>query len=999
MSSDNIPMNKIDETTWEVPISYKKGMRVPARIIVTPALKQGIEYRVIDQITNVATLPGIQKYAIALPDAHAGYGFPIGGVAAFDMEEGIISPGGVGFDINCLTGDTEILSNLGYTKKIKDYANIWQNERLITIDFDSLTSDYCSISRFLTIKPKSVYRISTEAGYEVKATDDHPFWTKEGMIPLKDLTNTDEIAIYPFEGIPYEKPSDQIIVDEKDIERLNLDFDNKSIIQELKKRDLLPLRMNSAKLPLLLKLAGFVLGDGSLIIHSVKDKSTSKGTVWFYAQPEDLEDIRMDVKELGWTCSRTYTRYRDIDFASKYGDKVIHSTEHSAKVSSRSFLVLLNALGIPIGNKSNQNWCLPSWVIELPLWLKRLFIGAFQGAEMSTPSTATNLGYTFYSPTVGINKREQYVESGKKFIQDYGKLLEEFDVSYSIAEEKHDYTDSEGEESFRIRIHIKSDSSNLIRFYSKVNFEYNRKKRWLANYAIVYLKHKENEIRDRTEAKAKIIEFSESGMAIEEIEKSITQSHNVNRRFIERVLYDTVVTNPRPSQLFPHFDAYIASQISSTNNSGMVWDKIENIEEILDFDGEVYDFTVEHESHNFIANSMVVSNCGVRMLTTTLEERDVRPKIKELVEKLFLKVPAGVGVQLKHDPKLANLSRSEFDSILENGAQWCLENGYAREEDVRRIESQGKMPEAVHTKVSDKAKSRGLRQLGTLGSGNHYLEIQVVKPGDLFDPEMGARFGLTKPYQVTVMIHCGSRGLGHQVASDYLRTCLTAMTKYNIPVLDDELASVPINSQEGKDYFEAMSCASNMAYANRQIITHNVRKVFTEVFQKDEDELGLDLIYDVAHNIAKIEDHVVDGVKKKLMVHRKGATRAFPPNHPEIPAEYKDLGQPIILGGSMETGSYLLTGTQKAMEVSFGSTAHGAGRTMSRSKAKRQVRGDSLQQKMREKGIYVKGASMPGLAEEAGFAYKDIDEVVNALKLSGIGHPVVRVIPIGNVKG
>jgi tRNA-splicing ligase RtcB len=392
-------------------------------------------------------------------------------------------------------------------------------------------------------------------------------------------------------------------------------------------------------------------------------------------------------------------------------------------------------------------------------------------------------------------------------------------------------------------------------------------------------------------------------------------------------------------------------------------------------------------------------NCGVRMLTTTLEERDVKPKIRELINNLFQKVPAGVGVKLKHDNFLANISYSDFESVLENGAQWCLENGYAREEDVNRIESQGKMPDADYSKVSDKAKSRGLRQLGTLGSGNHYLEIQVIKPGDLFDPEIGAKFGLNKPYQVTAMIHCGSRGMGHQVASDYLRTCLVAMNKYKIPVLDQELASVPINSKEGKDYFAAMSCASNMAFANRQIITHNVRKVFTEVFHKDEDELGLDLIYDVAHNIAKIEEHNIDGVKKKVMVHRKGATRGFPPNHPEIPQEYMEIGQPVILGGSMETGSYLLTGTQKAMEVSFGSTAHGAGRTMSRSKAKRQIRGDFLQQKMREKGIYVKGASMPGLAEEAGFAYKDIDEVVNTLKISGIGHPIVRVKPIGNVKG
>ena len=273
-------------------------------------------------------------------------------------------------------------------------------------------------------------------------------------------------------------------------------------------------------------------------------------------------------------------------------------------------------------------------------------------------------------------------------------------------------------------------------------------------------------------------------------------------------------------------------------------------------------------------------NCGVRMLTTTLEEKDVKPKIKELVDKLFNRVPAGVGVKLKHDQYLANISRSEFDNVLEEGAQWCLEKGYARKEDVNRIESQGKMPKANSSKVSDKAKSRGLRQLGTLGSGNHYLEIQVIKPGDIFDKEKGKKLGLIKDYQVTVMIHCGSRGMGHQVASDYLRTCLTAMNKYNLPVLDQELASVPINSKEGQDYFAAMSCASNMAYANRQIITHNVRQVFTEVFNADEDELGLDLIYDVAHNIAKEEEHRIDGEKMKVMFHIKVPTRVLQQKQP-----------------------------------------------------------------------------------------------------------------------
>ncbi|MHA1303854.1 MAG: RtcB family protein, partial [Candidatus Heimdallarchaeaceae archaeon] len=273
-------------------------------------------------------------------------------------------------------------------------------------------------------------------------------------------------------------------------------------------------------------------------------------------------------------------------------------------------------------------------------------------------------------------------------------------------------------------------------------------------------------------------------------------------------------------------------------------------------------------------------NCGVRMLTTTLEEKDVRPKIRELVDKLFRYVPAGVGVK-----GALNLPDSKFKDVLEQGAQWCLENGYAREEDVKHIESEGRLPQADASKVSQRAIQRGRSQLGTLGSGNHYLEIQILEKGDLFDPEIGKEVGLTHEKQISVMIHCGSRGLGHQVASDYLKTCVQAMTKYRIPVLDQELASVPIDSEEGRDYYAAMSAAANMAFANRQIITHNVRKVFVDVFKQDEDELGLDLIYDVAHNIAKFEDHIVDGEKRKLLIHRKGATRGFPPGHPEIPSD------------------------------------------------------------------------------------------------------------------
>ena len=387
-------------------------------------------------------------------------------------------------------------------------------------------------------------------------------------------------------------------------------------------------------------------------------------------------------------------------------------------------------------------------------------------------------------------------------------------------------------------------------------------------------------------------------------------------------------------------------------------------------------------------------NCGVRMLRTNLTEQDVKPKIKELVNELFRQVPAGVGAQ-----GFVKLQRNEFLNVLRDGAKWCLDKEYAWESDIEHIESNGCLSQADPNALSNRAIDRGLSQLGTLGSGNHFLEIQVLKPEGVLDEKLAKTFKLSEENQVTMMIHCGSRGLGHQVGSDYLKSFLKAMPKHNLPIRDKQLACAPIQSKEGQDYYAAMACAANYAFANRQIILHRVREVFEKVFNQSAADLGLELIYDVAHNIAKIEEHTIEKKKKTLMVHRKGATRGFPPHHPEIPQDYQETGQPIILGGSMETGSYLVVGMKEGMDVSFGSTAHGAGRTMSRSQAKKRVFGKTLLKEMRSKGIYVKGASMAGLAEEAGIAYKNLDAVIDTLKRAKIGHPVVKLIPIGNVKG
>jgi len=387
-------------------------------------------------------------------------------------------------------------------------------------------------------------------------------------------------------------------------------------------------------------------------------------------------------------------------------------------------------------------------------------------------------------------------------------------------------------------------------------------------------------------------------------------------------------------------------------------------------------------------------NCGMRLVRTNLTFDEVKPYLKQLVDRLFQKVPAGVG-----STGFVKISRSEFRKVLEEGARWCVRNGYGWQEDLELTEDSGCVEGADPSKVSEKAIDRGYNQIGTLGSGNHYLEIQVARPEHVLDEKLAREFGITLPNQVVIMFHCGSRGFGHQVATDYLELFLKVMErKYGMKILDRELACAPFQSPEGRDYFASMNCAINMSFANRQVILHRIREVFSEVFGRSPEDLGLHMIYDVPHNTAKLERHKVDGKIKTLLVHRKGATRAFGPNMEGLPERYQEVGQPVIIGGSMETGSYLLVGTPEGAET-FYSTAHGSGRTMSRAKARKLWRGEKLQREMESHGIYIRTASWSGLAEEAGQAYKNIDDVVLATEKAGLSKRVVRFVPVGNVKG
>lgn len=384
-------------------------------------------------------------------------------------------------------------------------------------------------------------------------------------------------------------------------------------------------------------------------------------------------------------------------------------------------------------------------------------------------------------------------------------------------------------------------------------------------------------------------------------------------------------------------------------------------------------------------------NCGVRIIRTNLAADEVRPRMKDLIDLLFHDIPSGVGSKSK-----IRASDKELNDALLHGAKWAVESGYGVKEDIEHCEENGFMKSADPSKVSDKARKRGKPQFGTLGSGNHFLEVQCVD--EIYDEVVAKTFGLEKG-QVTVMIHCGSRGAGHQICDDHLKILERATQKYGIVLPDRQLACAPAESTEGQNYFKAMAAGANYAWANRQVITHWVRETFSKFFGRDMDDLGMHLIYDVAHNVAKLEEHTIDGKNKMVYVHRKGATRAFPPGHNSVPSVYRNVGQPVLIPGSMGTPSFVLHGTDRAMELTFGSACHGAGRLSSRSAALKAFRGEDIQKELAAKGISVRAFQPSVIAEEAPAVYKSSEDVVDVVHQMGIARKVVRLMPMGVAKG
>ncbi|MCX7911088.1 MAG: RtcB family protein, partial [Endomicrobia bacterium] len=632
-------LKKLDDYRYEVPQTGK--MRVHGIVYATEhTIKKVIEDKAVEQVQNVATLPGIEKVSLAMPDVHWGYGFPIGGVAAFRISDGVISPGGIGYDINCLSGDTEVLHRFGFKLKIKDFESLWDKEKIVSFDFNKEKAISTEILRFIKFKPKNdVYEIETESGYRIIATEDHPFYTKDGMKELRKINLNEEVAVYPFEGVEYEKPPMENIVSEVDIKKEFLKYKKenkgnalKQILNELYSKNLLPLRYDSEKFPLIIKLIGYIFGDGN--IHFVKN--SSKGIISFWGKEEDLKNVKLDIEELGFS-ARIYVRDRQHKVKTYYKEYEFKTKENVLIVSSSSLALLLTSCGAPCGNKTKNKFYFPKWLFKAPLWQKRLFLSTYFSAEMSKPDVLTNNRKTFYCPVISINKTKSCVNNGIKFLKNISKLLNEFKVKTQKI--SVDYY-SNNKKNCRIKLILSNETESLINLYSKIGFDYNTFRQCLSNLAVVYLKLKQKLIKERQFVEQIILDAKNEKIKLADLKYLMNE--NINFRFLERSYYEERKTTPRITKNFLTFDEFIREKTSGLGMSGMVWDKIIRIKK-LNFDDFVYDFTVEWRHHNFVANNFVVSNCGVRLLRTNLTKEEIKPHLEKLIYALFHNIPSGVG--------------------------------------------------------------------------------------------------------------------------------------------------------------------------------------------------------------------------------------------------------------------------------------------------------------------------------------------------------------------
>lgn len=990
---------KINNYLWQIPKSFREDMRVPARIYSSEKMLEELFHdQSIFQLINGCTLPGIIKYGIAMPDCHEGYSVPIGFVGAIRTSDGVISPGACGFDINCLSPSTKILLNNGAYTTIKDIERSWVNKEVSYLDFQQKNLNSSKIIYFLKrYNNPVIYRITTISGEAIEATGDHPIQTKEGMKEAKLLNEKNWVLIYPFKGVAFREPSDEVILSEEDFKNALLRLGKtkkgsslQQILKNIKKRNILPLKYNSWQLPYLLKILGFVFGDGYISIFKNK-----KGVVGFNGKIEDLKTIQEDIKKIGFHSSAISFRKRKHKIKTYYGQCKFEALENSFRVASFDFVALLIALGAPFGLKTRMEYQIPKWIFKCPLWLKRLFLAAFFGAELSQPDTLNK--YNFYAPQFSVSKEIDLKENAKLFLTDIVKLLNEFKIRTALIVEVpgYQYQGKRGK-TVAFRLEIKEKAENLIKFFATIGYEYNKRKQRNACLAANYLKRKLKIVKIREEARKEIKKLYCQRGDFKKIASLLIKKYNseyVTLSFLYHSIFKEnshgIIRKRGNSRIafdFPSFKEY--KNQCSYRNEGLIWDRIEKIEKVS-YSDFVYDFTISNSNHNFIANNFVVSNCGMRLLKSEYSEKETKPYLDKLATEIQKEVPSGLG-----RGRQTKLSIGQINKLLEGGAQELLKQGYGEEIDIENCEAQGRLDWADPLAVSQYAKRRGKDQVGTLGSGNHFIEIQKVEK--IFDEQIAKVFGLFQN-QILIMIHTGSRGLGHQVCTDYLREFIPLMeNKYKIKVPDREFACLPFDSPEGQKYFSAMASAANYAWANRQMIAYFIRNSCRLVLGENGGKLLP--LYDVAHNIIKKEKHNIDGRETEIIVHRKGATRAFPPGHSEIPEKYREVGQPVLIPGSMGSASYVLAGVKEGKE-SFFSACHGSGRIMSRHAATKQISGQEVLRNLKSKGIIVKCYSIKGIAQEAPMAYKNINDVIDIVHNAGLSKKVAKLTPLAVIKG
>ncbi len=976
---------KLSDVKFELKKDESRGMRTNVVVYATQNMLEKIRNdRTIQQAVNATTLPGLVGDVLVMPDGHEGYGFPVGGVAAFDANDGIISPGAVGYDINCLHPGTRVYDVNGSWHRIDSL----RSKTADLLSFDASTANCIKTNAVLWIEKQCdtpMLHITTSLGKEILATEDHPILTDKGMVDAGKLKAGDRVISTGFEGLEFTEPENRVILSgERIAETLrNLGITERGnaitqVLNVLRRLGLNRIDLNHPKLPILLKLLGLVFGDGTI-------PNTKGGISYtkFYGKEKDLIKVREDIQRLGFKAS-LHHRSRHHKINTAYGMREFNFEEYSLSVGSAAFSSLLVCLGAPFGNKSALPYRVPEWVMNADDWQKRLFVSAYFGAEMSKPHTHN--GYNFETPAFSVNKLEELGSNAVAFLRDIANVLNSLGVQTAqpAAVEGYRYIGKKGK-TLGFRLHILSNTENLIRFFSSVGYLYNDEKERIASLAALYLRYLIKVRSSLDELKARAVEMKLQGVENSAIVRQLANDGK-RKSFIEH----TVLGRGGAARVWKDMKFEDFTSKLEIGKSGLVYDTVESCE-IVPYEGKVFDLTINQETHNFIANGIVVSNCGVRLVKTNLTEKEVRPKIGALLDALFKNVPTGVGSRLK-----TGFTEQDLKKIAEEGAAYAIGKGFGWKDDVEKIEENGTITGADFSKVSREARSRGSDELGTLGAGNHFLEVQKVEK--IFDERTAKEYGLFRD-QVVVMVHCGSRGFGHQICSDYLRTLTEYQAKNNIQLIDRELSYAKIGSKEADNYLGAMNSAVNYAFANRQMIMHNIRRSFEEAFGKRSDEMGMELLYDVAHNIAKLEEHQVDGKRRAVYVHRKGATRAFPRNSEGIPKEYKGIGQPVIIPGSMGTSSYILCGEEGSMRETFGTTCHGSGRLMSRHQALREISAEKTFESLKSKGIEIRVRTRKLISEEAEWVYKNVDEVVGVVEKAGISRIVSKNVPIGVVKG